>query len=198
MLSRSSRKIPIYLSRHPISESILHSALADVRSHMLQSFPESVELRILIMSESTLRFRKGLSSNGGETQRKDVSENLPSSTKQGYTSIGFTISFTGFLKNGDSHSLAEIIGNYSLVPDSRKEDMQFLNESWSSRLVYFRRDILYILRDIIIKMAISDSGIRYNKIRFSSYILSISVAFETFKLLKFIALSANLNRMSGQ
>ena len=59
------------------------------------------------------------------------------------------------------------------------------------------------LRDIL-KMAVSDGAIQYDEIlRILAGKLSIPVAFEAFKLLKFIAtlltlILANLNRMLGE
>ena len=69
-------------------------------------------------------------------------KDLPSYRKQGYTSIGSTVYIIAFLENGDNQSISKIAGNYFLVPDSRKENMQFLNESWASSLVYFGRDTI--------------------------------------------------------
>ena len=75
---------------------------------------------------------------GRETARNDMSEDLPSSGRQGYTSIAFTISLiAAFLKTvtirGSRRSLGIVSSSRIRV---KRTVMQFFIESWASSLVY--------------------------------------------------------------
>ena len=148
-----------------ISPDILESTFHSVKrfsqideSHLkvfilfLCAFPESVVLRISYVQspespETTLRFRKGFFSNRERRHARMCAKIFPE-VKQGYASIIVTFSLIAFPENGDNQSITKIAGDYFLLPESRKQDMQFFNESWASRLVC----IGYHMRDEVISV----------------------------------------------